>query len=256
MKAPTVPPTSPKHLKIADRIREELARGRWEAEDRLPPYSELAEEHDTSIQTIQRAMRLLRADGLIRTVPGGGAYAAGEPGVDGARERYRRGLETGHAMGADERTEIVDTGIAEDPPEVVVAALGLEDRPAAYRKRVVWQADQPIEVSTSWWDAEILGDCPHLIASTTSKTAAGTSRYIEECSGRKLVEARDRVRARGATEEEAEALHLQAGDPVLSVQHRTFDEEGRTVEICLATFSSGRWREEEPYALASPNEMD
>lgn len=247
----------PKHLQLADALREAIARGRWSEGDRLPPYSELADTHEVSIQTVQRAVSLLRADGLVRTVPRGGAYVAPPPSVDGARERYRRGAETGHCMGVGESTEIIDTGITDNPLEVVSAALGLsDDAAAAYRKRIVRQGNQPIELSTSWWNATILGDCPHLIAMGTSETSAGTSRYIEERTGRTLVEARDRVRARGASAEEAEALHLAVGDPVLSVQHRTFDADGEPVEICIATFTSGRWRQEEPYALSGSNETD
>lgn len=244
--------STPKHLQLADVLREAIARGKWSEGDRLPSYSELADDHGVSVQTVQRAVSLLRADGLVRTIPRGGAYVAPPPGVDGARERYRRGAETGHCMGAGESTEIIDTGITDNPPEVVSAALGLsDDGAAAYRQRIVRQGEQPIELSTSWWNATILGDCPHLIAMGTSATAGGTSRYVEERTGRTLVEARDRVRARGANAEEADALHLAVGDPVLSVQHRTFDADGDPVEICLATFSSGRWREETPYALAA-----
>lgn len=243
----------PKHIRTADILREQIAQGRWREGEQLPGQAELAEELEVSMQTIQRAITLLRADGLVRTVHRVGAFVAPPHGIDGARERYRRARtdDEAGAMAPGERTEITATGVTEDPPPVVVTALDLdEDEPVAmYRTRIVYRGAHPVERSTSWWSADLLPECAQLLGTDTGPIAKGTTAYIEDRTGRTIAIGRDRVRARGATEEEAEALSLQVGDPVLEVHHRTHDEEGAPVEICIATFAPGQWRFEEPYRM-------
>lgn len=63
------------YQQAAARIRERIRAG--ELGPRLPSYMSLAHELEVSPMTVQRAIRLLREEGLVYTVPGRGTFVAG-----------------------------------------------------------------------------------------------------------------------------------------------------------------------------------
>jgi DNA-binding GntR family transcriptional regulator len=67
----------PRHLtfrQIAADMADRIRRGDYQAEDRLPSYTEGARLYNVSVSTIQRAYLLLEVSGLIRGEPGRGVY--------------------------------------------------------------------------------------------------------------------------------------------------------------------------------------
>jgi GntR family transcriptional regulator len=65
---------SPEHpyVQLAGLLRERIAAG--EIGPRVPSITELAGESDLSAATVKRALKLLRDEGLIYTVPGRGTF--------------------------------------------------------------------------------------------------------------------------------------------------------------------------------------
>jgi DNA-binding FadR family transcriptional regulator len=59
---------------VADDIAEQIRSGRLAAGYRLPPYLALAEAYHVSLSTVQRAIALLQARGLVRGRRGNGVY--------------------------------------------------------------------------------------------------------------------------------------------------------------------------------------
>jgi DNA-binding LacI/PurR family transcriptional regulator len=55
--------------RLAERVMEHLARDAWEPGGRLPPGRELAREFGVSLTTMQRAMRQLSREGLLKVQP-------------------------------------------------------------------------------------------------------------------------------------------------------------------------------------------
>lgn len=62
----------PLYLQLAELLREEISSGRLTG--RVPSAKSLAQEHGVSHATTERALNLLREDGLIRAVVGKGYY--------------------------------------------------------------------------------------------------------------------------------------------------------------------------------------
>jgi DNA-binding FadR family transcriptional regulator len=60
---------------LADALRAQIASGAYPAGARLPSYRQLRDEHDVALNTVQAAIRLLAAEGLVEIRPGSGAYA-------------------------------------------------------------------------------------------------------------------------------------------------------------------------------------
>jgi DNA-binding GntR family transcriptional regulator len=65
---------SPVHpnAQLADQLREKITTG--EIEDRLPSLNELIEASGLTSNTVQRAIRILKAEGLVYAVKGRGTF--------------------------------------------------------------------------------------------------------------------------------------------------------------------------------------
>lgn len=64
------------YRQIAADIADRIASGEYQARDRLPSYTELADLYDVSYQTAARAIRLLREIGMAYGEPGRGVFVA------------------------------------------------------------------------------------------------------------------------------------------------------------------------------------
>ena len=67
----------PIYSQIADGFRSQITAGVLRPEEKLPSVRELAAELAINPNTIQRAYRLLEAEGWIATVPGKGCFVCG-----------------------------------------------------------------------------------------------------------------------------------------------------------------------------------
>jgi len=67
----------PIYTQIADGFRAQITAGVLRSDEKLPSVRELAVELSINPNTIQRAYRLLEAEGWIATVPGKGCFVCG-----------------------------------------------------------------------------------------------------------------------------------------------------------------------------------
>ena len=62
----------PEYMQVADAIRAAIEAGEWEPGTLIPPEPELAARFGTTRATVNRALSILRAEGLIRPKQGRG----------------------------------------------------------------------------------------------------------------------------------------------------------------------------------------
>lgn len=60
------------YMQLAAILRQQITSG--QIRDRLPSLTELAAEHGVALNTVQRAFRVLKEEGLIYTRPGRGTF--------------------------------------------------------------------------------------------------------------------------------------------------------------------------------------
>ena len=68
-------PERPSEIVAAD-LRRRIEAGEWERDEALPTTAALAEHYGVSQATVTRVLRLLAAEGLVRTVPRWGTFRA------------------------------------------------------------------------------------------------------------------------------------------------------------------------------------
>jgi GntR family transcriptional regulator len=63
-----------KTQQIVDEYTEEIRSGRLKSGDRLPGTTAMLQKYDVGVMTVRTAVGLLKAAGLIETVPGVGTF--------------------------------------------------------------------------------------------------------------------------------------------------------------------------------------
>ena len=69
----------PKHVDIANALRERVRAGEFAVGTMLPGISELQAEYDAALNTIRAAQGVLRDEGLLRITQGVGAEVIAQP---------------------------------------------------------------------------------------------------------------------------------------------------------------------------------
>lgn len=80
----------PKYRQIAEALRARIASGEYAPGSRVPSKSALMQAHGVSLNTVNDALKLLIAEGLIRTVQGSGTFVSDPlPGPPEPSPEYR-----------------------------------------------------------------------------------------------------------------------------------------------------------------------
>ena len=95
---------------VAAEIRRAIADGEAKPGERLPPAKDLAAVLDVNANTVLRALRLLRDEGLLEFRRGRGISVAGTPERGAVVNKARELVEFArrHGYGRDELIQIID----------------------------------------------------------------------------------------------------------------------------------------------------
>ncbi|GAA1762984.1 GntR family transcriptional regulator [Agromyces humatus] len=98
------------HEQVAAEIRRAIADGEAEPGERLPPAKDIAAVLEVNTNTVLRALRQLRQEGLLEFRRGRGISVAGTPGKGAVVQRARELVEFArhHGYRVDELVEIIN----------------------------------------------------------------------------------------------------------------------------------------------------
>jgi GntR family transcriptional regulator len=242
-----VDPTSgvPAYRQMADRLRERIASGELAPGDRVPSEAELMETYSAARATVRQAIGVLRTEGLVVAEQGRGAFVRSRPPVRRlASDRFaRRHRDEGKAAFAAEmegrqpQVEVLAVEAYAAPAEVAQRLGVPEDAKVLRRFRRYLDGGQPLEIATSY--------IPWALAEGTAMVESnpgpgGIYARIEE-QGRLLSRFAEDVTARMPTAEEARALALPTGTPVLHLIRTAYDADGQAVEVCDTVMAADRY---------------
>jgi DNA-binding GntR family transcriptional regulator len=238
----------PKYEQIAAEIRGKIVRGELAPGDTVPSAPELSVTWSVAKATAEKAIGLLRQEGLVEARQGSGTYVRERaPLARTAGERYHTARDTGAAYTSGEHADIL-TAEQVAAPDDVAAALGVDPgTPVVRRHRVTMEGQRPTAESVSWFLADLLERCPRLLL--RERIREGTTRYIEVQTRRRPSTGRDVWTARLATDGELGRLELTAPAAVSEVHHTVFDADGEPIAFEVGVAPGGRWARTEEYAL-------
>ena len=238
----------PQYRQLADLIRKAIEAGDYPPGSELPPEDQLAGEHQVSRATVNRAMLILRGEGLVRVLRGRGTIVRELPvlrreGISRQRAEVR---ESGQARGAFQG-ELARLGLAgrsdvevaeEAAPADVAGLLGVEPgADVVTRRRQMYAGDVPVQLATSY--------LPHALAAGTPMAQADPgpggiySRLAE--LGHAPAGFSESVRVRLPEPDETAFLGLDAEQRVLALRRIASTEAGLVVEVNDIVLPAHQW---------------
>lgn len=228
---------TPPYMQVVQHLKQQILSGELKDGDRLPAVRQIAEEWNLAHATAAKVLATLRGDNLAVSMPGVGTVV--QKVHRGAADRALRMLTTGKIYAPDEYAVITAAGLAPAPAHVA-ELLGIEaGAQAVRRQRVTHDQSGPVSASTSWFSAEMAELAPALLS--TERIRGGTPSAIEEATGRRTHVVDERKTVGTATEEQAEALGIEPGSPVLIGRNTYRDAEGEPIEVGESCAGPNRW---------------
>lgn len=226
--------TAPAYQRLRDRLRDEIAAGRYPDGVRLPTETELVAHHRLSRQTVRRAFQDLVAEGVVYRVPGRGTYARETAG------RYLRQLGSiDDLMNLSQDTTMeVLRGLSRRVDVDAASRLRLDDDVVhTVRFRRLHGADPGVAfVATT---VHLPPPVAALIDGTEAlhTGAAGTHTVIGLLEPRlSITEAAQSITVAAADDAVAAAVGCAPGHPMLRVDRLYTERSGRPVELAISHF--------------------
>lgn len=235
----------PRFAQIAGVLRDRVERGVYAAGSPLPSEPELSREFDVSRVTINRAVGLLRGEGLVRVRRGRGTFVRAIPVITrsatkrfGERDRGRGAFDVEvRALGLEPRHEV----LVERVPASGRAAELLGVTPGAelvVRRRKFYAGDEPVQLADSYLPAELAEKA----GVTESETGPGGTYSRLADVGRAPVHFTETVSCRGATTKEAEFLGIEPNQPVMDVLLIAADDRTVPVSVTQHVMAGHQWQ--------------
>ena len=239
----------PQYRQLADLLREAIDRGEYAAGSALPPEAELATRYGIAKSNVNTAIKILRAEGLVRVERGKGTIVREIPEIRrDAVARYERAARERsgargafdseiRAMGMTPRSETEIERIT--PPPAVAQALAVpEGQPnVIVRRRKMYANDVPVQLAPSYIPAEI-AEGTALVEADTGPGGI-ISRFAE--LGHEQVRVTETVRVRRASDDERSFLNLEEDQPVIEIWHTGWTADDRPVEVAVHAMPAFLW---------------
>ncbi|MGW1595236.1 GntR family transcriptional regulator [Streptomyces sp. NPDC002343] len=234
------------YLVIAEELRGRIASGALAPGDRLPSVAELGREYGVSPSVGARAYSVLVHDGLVVSRHGAGHYVRSRETPELLVRRHRRRSEDSpFGQGAAEQGAVGTwrhDSTTEQASETVASRLGITaGDPVMHTSYVYLADDQPVQLAESWEPLALTGQSLVALPEVGPYAGVGVAARMRVL-GIEVGDPVERVRARTATRQEAQALGMTPPGPVLAVERTYYDQAaGRPVETADVVMRGDRW---------------
>ena len=214
----------PAYAQIEDQLAARIESGELREGERLPPERDLAEGLGVSRMTVRQALTSLASRGLVERGVGRGTFVARSK-LDHDLGRVAGFSELMERQGLEPGAKLISA--AKKPaPEVVAAALGIEEGAPVYRiQRLRFGGGVPMALEDSWLPAEPF---PDLLDLGLTRSLYGLMRDLYRLEPVRAVERLEPVVARA---HEAAALGVPEGSPLMLVERTAYAANGTAVEF-------------------------
>lgn len=250
----------PRYVQVAEDLEGRIRSGDLLPDAPLPSEPDLADAYGLSRTSVRNAIRLLRAQGIVRVERGRGTFVRTLPQkiTRNASERYRAEKERALVVDETERGSVgaseMDSGLtfpdlrfeAEydviDAPGEIARLLDVPAGTRVLRRAFAsfkLDGGEQVQSSCSYIPHELVKDHPELMDSAREPWPGGTMHQLRTI-GVEVMSITDRITTRVPTVEEAEDLQIDDGIPVFVLWKVSQDQSGRIVEIAEVVLPGDR----------------
>jgi GntR family transcriptional regulator len=244
----TIQTPRPEYIQVADAIRAAITAGEWAPGDQIPAEPELATRYGTTRATVNRALSVLHAEGLVKPKQGRGTTVRELPILrrDAIARQRRAVREEGQARGAFEGelrnlglTARSDVDVRQVPaPAAVADLLGVDEGTAVLaRRREMYANDLPVQMATSYIPLDIAAGTP---IAETDPGPGGTYSRLAELGQAPAVYA-ETVQIRRPGDDEARFLQMAFDQRVVAIRRTARTAAGRIVEVNEIALPAHQW---------------
>ncbi|MEO3754403.1 GntR family transcriptional regulator [Streptomyces sp. B6B3] len=246
--------TRPVYQRIADDLRQQIDEGMIGVGARIPSRAELKRTYAASDQTVDRAVRVLKAAGYATGQFGRGVFVSDRAPL-GALVRSSGAVDSPlaarirlhHQLNGQPELAWEATSTSTVAPPLIAERLGVRPGERVMCTQYEYLADRrPLQLATSW-EPLALTEGTEVVFPERGPYARQGVRGRFAAIGIRVVRAREVVGSRPATSPEAEALGCSAGQCVTAVERTHYDGHDRPVETSDTVVLGDRWRLE--YAI-------
>ncbi|WP_103504381.1 GntR family transcriptional regulator [Streptomyces sp. SM14] len=236
---PQIQRSLPPYMQVTAAIREQIETGQLKPGDLLPTDRKIAEDWKISRATAQKALTVLKVEGVIEAVQGSGTRVAADDRHRSGRDRAAAVRKAGRIYTPGEYAKITKAELTPAPADVAEVLDIDQGAPAIRRVRITYTAENVARsASTSWYDGALAAIAPLLLKAERIKE--GSWRYLEEKTDRAATHGQDRISERNATPEEAEILGLEEGAALKVTRTILRDADGLAIEYGVSISGGGR----------------
>ena len=236
----------PRYRQLADLIRTSVEQGEYPPGGTLPSETELAQRYEVNRAIVNRALLLLRGEGLIRVERGNRTTVRQLPVMTRDAVKRFRIRDQGGARGAFEaelaqlgreaRTEVqVSEGTA--PGDVATLLAVDHDATVLTRTRRMLAGDIPIQLATSWLPLDIVRGSQ---IEQEDTGPGGTYSRLGEL-GHAPDEFTETIQVRLPTDPERKWLGMDTEQRVYFIRRIARDANGRVAEVTDTILPAHQW---------------
>lgn len=218
--------------RVKQHLKDGLVQGRWLPGAQMPSESELVAQFGVSRMTVNRALRELQGEGLVRRVQGVGTFAAPLHPVSSTltiRDLQEEIESRGHRHAAQ-----VHLQQAESAPPALASQLGVDDGATIFHTLIVHLEDGvPLQCEDRYVNPAA---APGYLEADFTRTTP--THYLFEHTV--LWRAQYTIEASRPTADEARLLAMVPGEPCLVVVRRTFSRAS-PITIARLVHPGSRW---------------
>lgn len=243
---------------VADDMRSEIAAGKLRPGDRLPLVADLAQHYGVSDNTISKAVKKLKAEGVLTGVAGGPTRVRVQPPHRIRDNRHYQEEKDRVLLSEDERRnfgqaelvmgipvrklysdeykyEIVEC--PENIAEILQIAPLSRVLKRTYKRQHVENAGSGR--STSYIPYDIVKDHPALTDANSEPWPGGTMHQLYT-AGYEVGLTEDRITAKMPTGEEQKEYDIPPGVPIFHLEKITYSTDGLPLEIAFIPIPADR----------------
>jgi GntR family transcriptional regulator len=235
----------PRFAQIADILRDRIRRGVHAPGSPLPGEPELSREFGVSRVTINRAVGLLRSEGLVQVRRGKGAFVRSVPVITRAATRRHGARDKGRGaydveirrLGLEPSwtASVERVPASEQTAELLNVDVGAE---LVVRRRRYFANGVPVQLA----DTYLVSELAEKAGVTGSNTGPGGTYSRLADVGRGPIHFTEDVTCRGATSREAAFLEMEPNQAVFEILFVASDREHRPVAVTRHVMAGHQWR--------------
>jgi GntR family transcriptional regulator len=217
-------------------LQDKILRGVFSIDAAMPSELETAKLFKVSRITAKRALNELAADGLVKRERGRGTRVIYRAPAQPLRSNVEGLLENFLTMGLETQVRLKSFDYVTADGEVAQALQCDENLLVQHAKRVRCLDEEPFSYLETF--------VPESIGRSYSREDLASRPLLEllERSGIEVGRAEQTINATMAGAEVSNALHLELGSPLLSIQRIVFDQTDKPVEFIKALYRPDRYQ--------------